>query len=644
MGKFSKPRVAPSQPKLEGELAHLDALFKESSQSGISLNEAEPEIAPENLAPVTLAEDFSSAAADFSIGTPMVSFIPDEPVAEPDIFRPKNPKSKNRKIILISLCSVAIVLLLGVIASLVYIFAIDPNDGRILNNVSVAGINIGNMTKSEAKAAIHAATDGTFTQKDMVIHFPDIDMHLSPADTGAALNVDALVDDAFDYGRVGTEEERQQALNASMESEHPIALLPYLTLNKDYIRQQLSDYEKKFNSVYSASTVEFDGELPVLNADAEEFTGQFQNRNLIIYLGTPGRHIDFNETYNRILDAYSFNQMELTVKMDSEEKIPETIDLEALYEQYHTEVQDAYIDPETYEVTMEVYGYSFDLDAALAMMDQAVYGDTITIPMVLTEPGLLGGPYRELYFRDVLCEYQTEHTKDEDRNTNLTLACAAINGMVLGPGEVFDYNTVVGERTREKGYKPAAAYSSGKTVKDVGGGVCQVSSTIYYCCLVSDLEIINRLPHSYVSSYMPMGMDATVNWGGPDFTFKNNTEYPIRIETWVADGYVHCKLIGTDDKDYYIEMEYDVVGMESYETIYEEYPEDNPDRYRDGQVIQTPYTAYWVKTYKKKYSKETGELIVREFDKMSAYKKRDKIIAKIIKAPTEAPADGASES
>ena len=633
MGKFSKPRTIAPQQDLQEELEKLEALLPKSPQPD-DINTTPSEPSPEDSVAMTVAEDPSPEIENPSDAASIPAILPEELVAEPVV---KNHKARNRKIILISLCCVSIALLLGVIASLVYIFAIDPNDGKILNNVSVAGINIGNMTKSEAKAAIHAATDGTYSQRDMVIHFPDIDMHLSPADTGAKLDVDTLVNDAFDYGRVGTEEERQQALASSLESEHPIALLPYLTLDKDYIRQQLTDYEKKFNSVYSASTVEFDGELPVLNADAENFTGQFQDRNLIIYLGTPGRHIDFNDAYNRILDAYSFNQMELTVKMDSEETIPEAIDLEALYNQYYSEVQDAYVDPETFEVTMEVYGYHFDLEAALASMEQASYGDTITIPMILTEPEVLGGPYRDVYFRDVLCEYQTEHTTDEDRNTNLTLACAAINGMVLSPGEVFDYNTVVGQRTREKGYKPAAAYSSGKTVEDVGGGVCQVSSTIYYCCLISDLEIINRMPHSYVSSYMPMGMDATVNWGGPDFTFKNSTDYPIRIETWVADGYVHCKLIGTDDKDYYIEMEYEVIGRDSYETIYEEYPEDNPDRYRDGQVIQTPYTAYWVNTYKNKYSKETGELIVREFDRMSAYKKRDKIIAKIVKPadPTE---------
>ena len=138
-----------------------------------------------------------------------------------------------------------------------------------------------------------------------------------------------------------------------------------------------------------------------------------------------------------------------------------------------------------------------------------------------------------------------------------------------------------------------------------------------------------------------MGMDATVSWGGPEFTFKNSTNYPIRIETWVADGYVHCKLVGTDEKPYYIEMEYEVLGSEAPETVYEEYAPDNSEGYRDGEVIQSSYKGYTVRTYKLKYDKETKELISRDVDRVSKYKKRDKVIAKIIyptEPPTEPPA------
>ena len=603
------------------------------------------------LSPLAGTEEISAAPEAAGIGEAFgtAQVFPAPPKSK------SSAKKKNRKVVLISLCSVAAVLLISVIVALVYLFAIDPNEGRILNNVSVAGVNVGNMTKSEAKAAIRAATDNTYTQQDMVIDFPDLQLRLSPADTGAALDVNAAVDAAYEYGRTGTAEEKENALAASMNAEHPVALLPYLTLDLDYIRQELEDYGKSFNSVYAPSSAELDGEMPILDADAEGFDPNAACQNLVIELGNPGRYINIDNVYNRVLDAYSFNQFHLTVEMDEEETVPEEIDLEEIHARYFLAPQDATVDEETYEVVMEVYGYDFDIDAAAAALEQAQYGDTVTVPMQLIVPEKLGGPIRDVLFRDILAEYKTEHTNEKNRNTNLELACAAINGLILDPGEIFDYNTVVGERTSAKGYKSAAAYSSGKTVQSIGGGVCQVSSTIYYCCLVSDMEIVNRLPHSYVSSYMPMGMDATVSWGGPEFTFKNNTNYPIRIETWVADGYVHCKLVGTDEKDYYIEMEYEVTGTNGPTTVYEEYPPDNKEGYKDGEVIQTAYKGYWVNTYKNKYSKETGELIVREFDQQSIYKKRDKIIAKIVQPtepptepptapPTEAPAESPAET
>ena len=609
MGKYSQPRP---EDEIQTEQTNTDELLNEL------LEEMDEKTAP--AAPVK------------------------EPAAPKKAAAPKAKSNvkKNRKIMLISICAASAALLLGLITTIAYLTFIDPNDGKILNNVSVAGVNVGNMSRSEAKAAIRAATENTYTQQDMVIEFPDAQIRLSPADTGAALDVNEAVSAAYDYGRVGTKEEKEAALAASMNAEHPIALLPYLSLNQDYIRQQVEDYCKSFNSEYDPSSVTLDGEMPILDANLEGFDAENGDRNLIINVGMPGRYIDVEKAYAKILDAYSFNQLQVVIGMDEEETIPEEIDLEQIAAEYCSESKDAIVDPETYEVTMEVYGYGFDMEQAKEMLENSQYGDTLTIPMSMVAPEVLGGPIRDTLFRDVLCEYQTKHTNSEARNTNLTLACAAINGMILDPGEVFDYNTVVGKRTAEKGYRYAPAYSDGKTVQDIGGGVCQVSSTLYYCCLIADLEIINRKPHSYVSSYMPAGMDATVNWGGPDFTFSNNTNYPIKIEMWVADGYVHAKLIGTDEKSYYIEMEYEIIGYSTAGSVVEVYPPNNPEGYKDGEVIQTAYNGCTVQTYKLKYDKETKELISKEEDQLSKYKKRDKITVSIqepTEPPTEAPAE-----
>ena len=137
---------------------------------------------------------------------------------------------------------------------------------------------------------------------------------------------------------------------------------------------------------------------------------------------------------------------------------------------------------------------------------------------------------------------------------------------------------------------------------------------------------------------MDPGTDATVSWGGPEFSFRNTTNYPIRIEAEVSDGYVKVQLLGTDEKDYYIEIEYEILSYKSYETVYEEYAPDNSEGYEDGEVIQTPYTGCNVQTYKCKYDKETKKLISREKDQYSSYKSRDQIIAKVTEE-TEPPTE-----
>ena len=251
---------------------------------------------------------------------------------------------------------------------------------------------------------------------------------------------------------------------------------------------------------------------------------------------------------------------------------------------------------------------------------------------------------KAILYRDVLgsCKTPYSGSDNNNRNTNLRLACEAINGKILFPGETFTYNDTLGERTAERGYKPAASYVNGKTVDTYGGGICQVSSTLYYCTLIADLTIVERWPHGFISSYIDPGMDASVSWNSGDFRFQNNTNYPIRIEAYRKDGYVYVQLVGTDEKDYYVKMTYQTVGSTKYETVYQEIKEsENKQGYKDKQVLVTPYTGYKVNTYKNKYSKETGELISSEFEALSNYSKRDEVIVKIIK-PEEPTANEAS--
>lgn len=144
----------------------------------------------------------------------------------------------------------------------------------------------------------------------------------------------------------------------------------------------------------------------------------------------------------------------------------------------------------------------------------------------------------------LVASYTTETTSNRNRNHNIELSAAAINGQTVMPGETFSFNRATGERTAAKGYREADAISGGQSVPEIGGGVCQTSSTLFNAVARANLEIVSRSPHAWPSSYVEKGMDATVNWPGLDFTFRNNTEWPIFIVSYYKNRKVTVEIYG----------------------------------------------------------------------------------------------------
>lgn len=127
-------------------------------------------------------------------------------------------------------------------------------------------------------------------------------------------------------------------------------------------------------------------------------------------------------------------------------------------------------------------------------------------------------------------------SSNRNRSKNIELATKACNGYIVKPGETFSFNTVVGKRTKERGYKEAGVYVNGQTDTGVGGGICQVSSTLFNAALESNMVITARRAHSLPVSYLPRGRDAAVSWGGPEFKFKNPHKFPVMIGTYYDKG------------------------------------------------------------------------------------------------------------
>lgn len=584
-----------------------------------------------------------------------------------------SPKKKKGRLPLV----IGILAALCVVAASAIAYLLLRDDERIVNNVYVAGVNLSGMTKEEA---LEALKDVTFDH-DMNVRFytrgdefpiytttyepgketsvdiygnplenaqvtaaipqdqsqatdPDAPLdengkpylldktlRLLPEDVGVKLDAAGAVEEAYRIGRgVGSKDN---------PSRVDVDVSKHLSINETYIRDALeraladTNQEGAENTVKKTKTTVTDKDGNPQEVDAVEIT-----------VGSLTREIDIEKVYQEVVVAYMSADYEL--QYIYEETFPAPVDLDKLYKDCNcTEPVNAVIDEETYEVTEGKPGYGFRMIDAVIAFEKAKAGDTVTLPLMEIEPEITGDNLGGKLFADVLSYYDSPHVYNPTRTHNLELACQAIDGTIVKPGETFSFNKIVGERTAEKGYGAAGVYVGGETVQELGGGVCQVASTIFYCTLKADLEVVERAEHQFTPSYIPWGMDATIYWGSLDYKWRNNTPYPIRIDASVSNGYVHIRFVGTDTKDYTVELDYVVTDYFSAKEVTRDISPDMPNYakymyYKEGDVIQTAYDGANVTTYRYKYDKVTGELISTEVVCYSKYDKRDREIAHLV--------------
>lgn len=401
-----------------------------------------------------------------------------------------------------------------------------------------------------------------------------------PTDVDLKLDVTAAVESAYAIGR-GT-----FGVTAPKE-RRDVDISKYLTIDETYIRSLVDQAATEINSTYVDTSVKegtTEIEVPVKqtsddntdddddaeNGDQAPKTEKKTVDALEITVGSFGIQLDAEDVLRQILDAYDVANFELTYTVQVE--APEVIDLDALLEKYGKEAKNASFDKDSYEIIPEVAGYGFDKAKVYDELLAAKPGETVVVPLTDVEPPITAELLDSRLFSDVLSSYDSPHTAIPDRTRNLELACEAINGTIIKPGNEFSFNNIVGERTPDKGYRPATAYvAGGESKEEYGGGVCQVASTLYMCALQADLEITERTEHMYRVTYVPDGLDATIYWGSLDFRFRNNTAYPIRIDASVSGGYVHIQFIGTETKDYKVKLYSVCTGTSDDGTEYASY-------------------------------------------------------------------------
>ena len=310
-------------------------------------------------------------------------------------------------------------------------------------------------------------------------------------------------------------------------------------------------------------------------------------------------------------------------------------------------MKDAYYDEEKKELVAEKVGFGFDVSYYTQQIAMADAGTTITIQAEEMQPEVTLADLEKEYFADVLGSCDSPHTAQAGRTKNLELACKAIDGTILNPGDEFSFNKIVGERTAEKGYQKAIVYQTGgKSEAEEGGGVCQVASTIYTACLYADLKVTERAPHMFTVTYVQLGMDATIYWGSLDYKFVNSTDHPLRIDASVSGGYVHIKLMGTTPKDKsydHIVLHNEVIATRQPKTVIDGTETEITDagtgvdengntvnlvvdkqgnKYVKGEMVNYAYTGKTVKAYRD-YVDANGKVLKTELLHTDTYKHRD---------------------
>ena len=274
----------------------------------------------------------------------------------------------------------------------------------------------------------------------------------------------------------------------------------------------------------------------------------------------------------------------------------------------------------TFSVTAEINGTNLDadllFDQVMASLERGETYSTLyitpeTVPAAVTRSALqsrLG----------MISTFTTETTSNANRNTNIRLSAEAIHGYRVNPGDSFSFNNATGQRTERKGYKPAAAISGGQTKDEIGGGVCQTSSTLFNAVARGNFEVVSRSPHAWPSSYVEKGMDATVDTPSPDFIWRNNSEYPVFIWAHYENRQITVSLYGMKLEDgVSYDLESTVVRtIPKPEGIREVRNENLPAGTRKKTV--TARKGYEVETYKLK--KIDGEVQERTLFFTSTYK------------------------
>ena len=464
-----------------------------------------------------------------------------------EIEKMDNKKSKKKIILIGSIISVVIIV--GTILSTIFAL-LNMNNEKIMSGISISGIEVSGLSKEETKAKIETIYNEK-KQKEISIKYKDYETTINPTLLEVNYNIDKAVEEAYGVGRKENIFLSNYDILFALIAKKNINV--EMTLNEEVSKQTINDINVNLPGAVIESSY------------------AIEDDELIITKGKEGISIETDKLLEQVKNRLNdINANEDYIEIPVTNKEPEEINIDKIHQEVYKEAKDAYYTKEPFTVYPEVEGVDFDVEAARALL--AEDKEEYVIKLTITKPKVTIDQIGSEAFPERLSTFTTRFDEsDVSRTTNLRIACQKINGAVLLPGETFSYNKALGPRTVAAGYRNGKIYSGGQVVDGIGGGICQISSTLYNAVLMSNLEIVERRNHQFVTSYVEAGRDATVVYGAIDFRFKNTRKYPIRITASAVNGIATVSIYGIkEENEYTFKFSTQTVSTIAPTTKYEE--------------------------------------------------------------------------
>ena len=461
--------------------------------------------------------------------------IPEETINTKENSKKKKIKSGNIEEVKEQKRKIIPIIIIGIIFVAIIIFStifalININNTNIVSGVKINGIDVAGLSREEAKEKIDSIYNEK-KQKDILLKYEDYDATINPELIDTKYDTDRAIEEAISIGKSG---------NIIVNNYNIL----FAIIGKKDIKVNI-----EINEDETKKTIESIGSnIPGAVVEPDYY---IEEDKLIITKGKAGLKIDTDNLVEKIkenLKDINVNQEFIEIPVINKE--PEQINIEKIHEEVYKEVQDAYYTKDPFTIHPEVEGVDFNIEEAEKILQEDK--EQYEIPLTITKPKVTTAQIGSEAFPNLLATYSTKYDGgNTDRTTNLRIACQKINDKVILPGETFSYNKALGERSAATGYKNAKVYENGQVIDGIGGGICQISSTLYNSVLMSNMEIVERRNHQFVTSYTPAGRDATVVYGMTDFKFKNTRTYAVKIKASCSNGIATVSIYGIKEENEY---------------------------------------------------------------------------------------------